>query len=314
MSLSPEFFTERTVGKEKFSFLVVDQAEKWEAADAFLHSFELQIPTTNKRVIIPCHGISYAQFMSVLIRFPMPTWQGEGEIPPHIKAVRDDISIQRRIAWLELATGKEIPGKTVEAKRDYFNKSNSANLDAFSYFIKRELCNADYRGPFLVNYEELVSRFPQENVVTVDSFEDFLAESNDVTYHFRMNRFGQTHIIEFPLKGLSAERREEIEKAVVDPTPPLIPKRHMVTNKPIPGQTEQNLDDPGYLSAMHRASSRRTILYLNACLPFRIPGETEDQQIEWLGKRLMGDVQQINEFINDKIFGIEGRYNFFFSA
>lgn len=315
MTITEDMLQVREIAKERFNFLVIDSPEKWEAASEFKRTFRLTLPGADKVLEIPMIGLSYDQFNEVLSKHPIPEWDGEGEPNEVFKVNQKTIGIRRRIDLLEMALGKKIQGESYDEKRVMLEKTNPGNIEEMYAFITGELSNtALHRGIYLAGYLDIKARFPQETVEQIGSFEDFFAATNDVTHFLRMNRGGQDYIVEFPLKTLTQETKEEIEKRCVEPQPPLIPSFHPITRKPIPGKPKQNYEDPQYIRAYNKYMKLRTIMYLNACLPFRIPGETEDEQSKWIGSRLVGDVRQVNDFINDVILGIEGRYNFFMNV
>jgi len=313
MSIDQAWLTVREIEKEKFKFIVIDRPEKWEAAKDFKHDFLMKIPGTDETFSIPMTGLSYDQLTDVIVKFPFPEWdEDDGVMPATVVAARERTTVQRRIAILETALGMMIPGSTFEQKRDSLNKTNTGNLDVLEAFARGQLSNLEGTpGLELMNYNQMRQRFPQENVIDVKSFEDFLDRSNSVVHFFRMNRYQQDYIVEFPLKSLTQENKEEIEKRTPEPEPPIMPVHHQVTGRILPGKTRVNTEDPTYIRALNKAKKMRTVMYLNACLPFRLPGESEEDQVAWLGGRLAGDVRQINTYINDVILGVDGRYNLF---
>lgn len=313
MAIDPSILETRSLGTSEFKFLVVNSPEKWEPAKDILYTFPMVLPNTGKRLDIPMKGTSYGDMRTIWAKYTIPIWdRPDVEAPPAFQAAVQEMQDKRIIAQVELATGMEMPGKTFEEKRDWMNRCNPADMGSIQMFVIREVANTDnYVGPYLQAYNELRRYFPEETGVTISSFDQFLQETSEVIHRFTMNRHGQDYLVEFPLKGLSQTQRQEIEDQTKEPTPPMIPVFHPVTNQPIPGQTKQNPSDPGYLRAMNRLMQKRTLLFLNACLPFKIPGDNEEGQLTWLGDRLVGDVMQLNNYINQVILGVEGRYAFF---
>ena len=313
MTIDQVWLTTREIEKEKFKFLIIDSSDKWEAAKDFKHDFLMKIPGTDETFSIPMTGLSYDQLTDIVAKHPYPEWNEEdGQVPAAVAAARERCTLERRIAILESAMGMKIPGATFEEKRATLNKTNEGNLDVLEAFARGQLSNNEITpGMQLMNYNQMRNRFPQEKVVEVKSFEDFLNHSSTVIHFFRMNRYQQDYIVEFPLKSLTQEAKQDIETRTPEPEPPIMPVHHPVTGRIVPGKTRVNTEDPTYIRALNRSKKARTVMYLNACLPFRIPGDSEDEQMTWLGQRLSGDVRQINTYINDVILGVDGRYSLF---
>lgn len=312
MSISQELIEERKIGENVFHFLVIDKPEKWEQATDVTNTFPLTIPNANKRIEIPMKGISYSQWATVMAKFPVPEHDGEGEPPAILIAAKDVARKERKLALFEIATGMTVPGKDFTERSRFIDQCNPGDIDSMEIFITRDLCNTEnFIGPYLAVYSEMAARFPQENVVKIESFADLMKESIDSTHAFKMNRLNQTYIVEFPLRVLSAEQKQEIEKQTAEPTPPMVPQIHPVTGQPIPGKRRINRADASWIRNINRVDQKRTLLYLNACLPFKIPGDNEESQMKWIGDRLVGDVKQVNNYITDVILGLEGRYSFF---
>jgi hypothetical protein len=108
------------------------------------------------------------------------------------------------------------------------------------------------------------------------------------------------------LKQLTTEERSKIEKDNIIPDPPMRPGKGFDVQNPVPWSNE-----PRYLAQVKRIKLRKTIQYIQACLPFNIPGENEKEKNEWLGERICGDVLKLQLFIQNELVDYSWGLSFF---
>lgn len=82
-------------------------------------------------------------------------------------------------------------------------------------------------------------------------------------------------VLVIPMKALTFKEWQEAQRSVPNPTPP--PSRVGKNGEPI-----FDYNDPAYLTQMADATNKRMMLMLIRAIQIEIPGETEDQQIEFL--------------------------------
>jgi hypothetical protein len=307
--------------ERKFEFLVIDKAEKWEEAEVFQSPCQIRIPGTNQLVQLQLRGLSYQQWDQIERKFPRPrpvdlskpnqSAQNREELQATFEQREHQMKLNRRCEIFELALGKPIPGGSKEEKIAWLNQMGSGDMEALFDRIADHQSNMS-DGPVLALYLQQAIEKSME-VVEVDSLETWSTLSAAGTF-FRMQRPFEDYIIEFPLKQLTEETKRNIATATKDPVPPSKPGRNPVTRQPDPSIPEYNFDDPAYLRAMHSTAQKRLLLHLEAVLPFEIPGLRQEDRFEWIGKRLLGDVVRLRNFIEDELIEYRNRLNFFSNA
>lgn len=305
---------QREVGDELLPVLVIDSAEKWEAAASF--SIEMNLEQSNtKRLRIPMTGISQAEWDKIETSKPIPELEADEQPPAGFEEHREMALVDRKIAILEKATGKTFPGKEAGEKRDFYLQRSRSEQTSLTIFIDRDLCNfpgsstMPRTGPLVEFYEsQLAASEPTAD--PFGSFEDWKAAS-EVQHVYRMQRAGQPYIIEFPLRAVPAETHKKITNETREPEPEKVPVMNAMTGKFMPGQFEIKRRDPVYQRKLRAAHQQRCVRYFNACLMFTLPGQNEKEQYDWLAQRLVGDVVRVREYIEDVVMGIGNRYSFF---
>ena len=85
--------------------------------------------------------------------------------------------------------------------------------------------------------------------------------------------------LSFTLRELNLNEWNRIERAVTNPAPPI---RGVDKNaRPV-----YNYYDTDYLRAIAEANEKRTLLHLLAALELDVPGDSQDEQLQWLQEEL----------------------------
>lgn len=302
--------------EHKYQFLIVDTADKWESAEVFKSPFQMRVPGKNQIVQFQLSGISYNQWDQIERKFPRPrpieiNKPNRDQLQAALEQREYEMKLNRRCEIFEVAIGKPIPGSTKEEKAAWLNQMGAGEVSVlFDHIVDYQSNMSD--GTLLQSYVQQAIEKNME-VVEVDSLETWASLSCAGSF-FRMQRPFEEYILEFPLKQLTEETKRNIATNTKDPVPPSKPGRNPVNNRPDPSIPEYNYDDPAYLRAMHATAQKRLLLHLEAVLPFQIPGIKQEDRLEWIGKRLLGDVVRLRNFIEDEIIEYRGRLNFFSNA
>ncbi|NOJ28247.1 MAG: hypothetical protein DA330_09585, partial [Nitrososphaera sp.] len=155
--------------------------------------------------------------------------------------------------------------------------------------------------PAIEQYRSACSR-NAEIVSLSDSLEEWTV-SSESKYTFWLQRPSDPYITEFHLSGLTREEALAIQKETDPGEPPAMPQRD--DRGRVIGQ-QPNPNDPLYQRKASQLNKRQLLLYLQKCMSFKIPGETEEERSGWLGKRLIGDLVLLKEFIETNILSAEG--------
>lgn len=296
---------------QTFDFLVVDTAEKWQPANEFYSMYDMPLVGTSKKIRFHLQGISLAAWEEMEQDHKLPEWESDGTPDVEFEQRREQILSEKFSHVFELALGKKLPGESYAEKATYLRQLNPGEVQALFLFVQNTACN--YRNGELIDtyMRAVLSRMDAESdLVEFSGFEEWKV-ATEACYVFRMHRPFEDYLIEFPLKNISSEDRSRIEAECRDPEPPRKPKRDSKTKRIIAGETEPDFMDDHWLKKCRAVNQKKLVMYLDACLPFQLPGENQLKQYEWVSQRLMGDVVRLKEFIEQELCGYASRYSFF---
>ncbi len=135
------------------------------------------------------------------------------------------------------------------------------------------------------------------------------SDAKDSSYSFVIQRPHDNYITEFQLRGISGERDQEIRRSTDPGEPGCIPY-----NDPRTGRTtgvQHNPNDVAWIKKANRLSKKALLMYIEATMPFAIPGADDKERAEWIGKRLVGDVAALKLFIDKTITSYGASMSFF---
>lgn len=316
-------------GKAQFSFLTVDSPEKWQAANELHTDCPLVRTGTNARLLIPMTGISLDTWQDIEFNNPIPIWEQE-KINRKASGMQSDIDVEeieqpdqdfllrqneassmKNVAIFEAATGQKIPGITRQDKAKFLQDRNPGEIDAVFLFCTDVLCNFKNDGQQLDTYN-LISANSKPIITRLEGF-DAWEKAADTKYIFRMQRPFDEYILEFPLRAIDQATRQRIEEETKQPDAPLMPKRNRFKQWDN-SQMVPNLEDSGYLASCRAVFQKKTVMYLDKCLMFELPGVDMKSKYDWLGQRLAGDVSRLRRFIEDSMLSYRGHYNLFING
>lgn len=291
-----------------YSFLVIDSAEKWEdACDLHTH-YDMPIIGTDRKIRFPLQGISQAEWEQIELKVNVPEWEGpEGEETPEFEEGVERAVLEKKMLLFEAATGQKVPGENTEQKIAFLEDRCPGEVDALFAFISQVLSN--FVGGSILDEYNIIRNRSKAEVHEFKSFDDW-HKASESKYIFRMQRPFQRHIIEIPLKAIDSSTKNKIFRDTEPPTPPRVPKR-LPDGSFNPRETEPNYKDTAWKQRQRACGQRRVVNLLDACLPFLIPGSNDKEKYEWLSRKLVGDVIQLRDFIEDDILGYGSRYDFF---
>ena len=292
--------------EQDFQFAVIDSAEAWPEASQ-IRSKKLLPLGPGKKLQIDSSGISWDDYVAILQEPPIPEWPvGNTNKEPDeaFLALREAATLDRRVLLIERATQKKIPGATKEDKRCFLKSRTAGEVEALMQFVNSDACC----WSDLSLSTEMIERYraacnANAEIISLSDTMDEGSVSTESKYTFHLQRPGDSFISEFHLSGMAREEAIRIRKDCHPGDPPLMPQRNE-QGRPI--GTTPNPNDPLYQIKVRKSNKRELLLYLQSCMAFPIPGNTEEDRSAWLGKRLIGDLTLLKEFIESNILSAEG--------
>lgn len=296
-----------------FRFLYIDSPEKWQEAQEIKAQYHMPLLGQDRALVFNLRGLSLSDWEQVEFEHKIPTWSEEGKPTEQFLTEQESLIAAKSCHLVELATGHKFPGETYADKALFFQKLNPGEATALYLYIQNHL-SAFQSGRMLEHYKDILADRAEQNGsdgnVEFSGFESW-QKATELPYLFRMHRPCQDYILEFPLKNISAECKLMIEAETKEPEAPLMPKRDPKTRRFIPGETVPDFNDIHWLEKMRAINQKKAILFFNACLPFSVPGSNRKEQYDWIAQRLMGDIVQVKQFIENDLCGYRSRYNSF---
>lgn len=299
-------FVDDQKDERQFKVLVVDSPDKWLSSSTTFTYYNMPVIGTNRSTRFKFQGVSLSVWDDLESAHILPAWTGEGVPPPDFRSEQEKIAREKMAHVLELTLCRKIPGETWGDKATWIERMNPGEMQAMYMSAQYDACNLR-NGPLLNDYNDWSTKSRQ-----IEDFAGFesMSDASKSQYFFRMHRPSDEYLLEFPLKGISAKQREEIDRECKEPEPPKAPKRDPITRAIDFKNMVPNLQDKQWLDKCRVVGRRRTIMFFNACLPFEIPGKTLSKQFDWLGGRLVGDVVRLKNFITDELTSYHTRYSF----
>ena len=127
---------------------------------------------------------------------------------------------------------------------------------------------------------------------------------------YRIPHDDAKQVLVFELTGLSQLKVNQIRETCQPPEPPMMPERHKMTKKPIPGTERPDRTDPGYQKALKESVYYENCLLLEASL-FPFPGSTREEKRAWLDQRPAFEVSALLAYLTDDVIGYRGRVESF---
>lgn len=303
-------YTSKDNVETSFKFLVIDSPDKWLKAEAIQGNFDMPLLGMGRTMRFPLRGISMKEWTDIEVQHKIPEWTEEKKKPTdEFLAQRELVISAKRANVIELSSGKKIPGDDYMAKAVTLQKMNSGEVQSLYLYIQDVIC-ANEDGSLMQQFRQVIADRAKQNVTEFTSFEDW-QRASEFGYMFRMQRPTDDYILEFPLKNISAEAKLAIEMETRDPDPPMVPYRDPISNRFVPNQMVPDTNDMNWQSRCRAVGQKRLVMFLNACLPFQIPGENQMKQYEWVSGRLLGDVLRLQQFIENELCGYRSRFDFF---
>jgi len=293
------------------NFMVIDSPEKWPAAKSFVN--DLTLPVGKTRLKMAVTSLSYLQWESVEMSFPMPS-RGPGESLADFEARQEVVKNRRRVTVLEVSTGKTVPGSTLDEKAAWISRLGTGEMQA-AYVNIVDNFSGIHEGDLIKGYRDMIEAGDMEDCTTVElnTMDDWMAASQ-VGSVYRTQRSFENYILEFPLKQINDEAKGRIDQACKEPLPPGKPGLDPKTKLPSQSHMEYDWEEPRYLEAVRAQNRLRLIMLFEAVLPFALPGNSNEEKFNWLGSRMMGDIHKLRTHIEQNLLNYQSRLNFFSTA
>jgi hypothetical protein len=299
-------------GVKEFKIIKIERAEDWPTADKFEMDYLMSQPNSKTKIRIPMKGISLSAWEKIEADNIIPQVQEDDpdEVKDDIAQMAAVAENKKTISLFEEVIGQKIPGESFEEKISFLNKRNAGEIDAIKFFI-RTRAGAISDGSLIGEYLTAIDSDTKQEVIQFTGFDDWKT-ATESKHTLRIHRPFEDYIVEFPVKGLSQEKKQEITERTKEPKPPMVPARskedprRFDRNRLIPNRT-----DPSFLQQVRAANQLRTAMYFNECMMFTIPGGNEMEQYNWIASHLIGDVLKLKNFIEDEIANYMGYYDFF---
>jgi hypothetical protein len=299
-------------GREReFNFLVINNSDRWLEAELVKGQYHMPIIGQQQTLCFDLHGVSLAQWEDIESKYLIPEWDMQGRQPDNeFISKREAALMAKRIAVIEVSSGKLVPGETMEEKVKFMQSNmNPGEIQALYLYIQNNICSVE-NGDLLTEYRQVAADSLKSRVTQFSSFDSW-KKATEIGYVFQMQRPSDDFILEFQLKNITAEAKQVIDVETREPEAPMLPKRDKASRSWNPREMEPDLSDPSYLARKRAVNQKRVVMFFNACLPFEIPGKNNLEQYEWISKRLIGDVIRLRQFIEQDLCGYGSRYDFF---
>lgn len=300
-----------------YDFLVVDSSEKWKDAKEFPGRYELNFG--GKVLNIALKGVSYLAWEQQEEMYPYPDRpiEKDGEKPTKQQleehdALVENIRQQRKVFMFQDVVGKSIPGQSMDEKVTWLNNRGYDAVEAFYSYVELHMTGlSDGNTLEAYNLESSQSNH-KPTAIDLTSFEDW--DTADKTHAtFRISRKFDEHIIEFNLRRVPHDTKEKIDRETQVPDPPQKPGRNPLTKKFDPAFFTSDTKDHRWLQNCAAMRHKKTVMVLEATLPFEIPGNDYKEKYSWISKKLMGDVYKLERFIFEELLGYRRQLDFFTS-
>lgn len=288
----------------EFDVLLIDGPEKWPSASEIKSSKTLEFGT--KKLKVNLSGISVADFYAIQTATYIPQWDNaDGEEPdPKFAEMRADRIADRRMALIEKAVGMKFPGETQEDRREYYNRRSSGEIEALMAAIhSNSTCFVEMMDtPLIRDYRSCCE---VGVVADAESFFDNWGEAKDSQYTLLFQRPQDSYITEIRLRGITQDEDIRISKACEPGDPPMRPVRDNSGPRGRIIRSVPNPQDPEYQSRLSACNRKRILMLAESSLTFQIPGTSFEERMAWLSDRIIGDVQVLKAFIENKILSYE---------
>lgn len=302
--------TIRGVDQEtKVDILVVTGPEMFPDADGYKSVFT--VDQGNRNININVRGMSYGEWEAIEVLYPQPRFDQERagviEYQREFTKESDKVKLQRKVALIEHCTGWKIPGDTLEEKAEALSKRIPESQTNEMYeFVMSEGSN------FPAETDPIIAKLAMANMNETLSVTDFDSWQKvcEETLKFHMKRPQEDWVIEIPIKQISEKDKRTIEEQCQLPIPPSRPGRDPVTQKISEAHPIYNHEDDVYQKACSEVRVKSRIMRFEASV-FKIPGNSHEEKKNWLGRRLLGDILLIEEFLTKRVYNSRGTVDFF---
>ena len=248
-------------------------------------------------------AMSYQHYQDAFKETPTPEVPvlkagGREEANPqdkHYQEARAEAEFKRMVRFIDSCSIK-IPGDNLAEKAKWASENLWRDQEVQSL----------YGG--IANLSGFVSGFKERVAPVVTEITDpaqwaTLTRSSSM---FCFQRAGIT--IGFRVKPVSRLLQERIEAETEPPLPPKIPKVSSPRNKP---EFVDNPDDPKHVAKCGELARRRLVAFLEASLPFQIPGADYEAKHAWIAQRPAGEVLKLYNHVMLEVNGYRSRVSFF---
>lgn len=286
----------------------------WPAATEVRKTFKLNTQSAAGTLAFNLHALSTGELRALEQQVPLPeapivgTGQNGAEQRdfdnPDFLAAHAAAHFSRWVMWLDkcwIVEGRPspIPGATQAEKVKWAEENlwRSGELSALFSVVRR-----------LSGYGTGQAATAQ-TVTTVEADPETWAKASQAA-RLAYKIPHENAVLVFELAGLSQLKVNQIREMCQPPAPPMMPEKHLVTRKPIPGTERPDYTDPGYRKALEEATMYENCLLLEAAM-FPFPGGTREEKRLWLDQRPAYEVGALLGHLVDNVVGYRGRVDLF---
>jgi hypothetical protein len=286
-----------------FEVVLIDSPKKWK--DAKDIKFKKEVKVGEKKIILSLNCVSFSQYRYIADNFELPEKGSEGEDSEN-EAMESDIEsikIKRKVLYFEAATQKQLEGIDIEDKARRLLSKPVSLVDAVFDVINNFAC-AVIDNEFAEAYQFARSKYGER--IEASDLNDIFSNKELSDRVFIIGRPFEETILQFPLHSIDGDERSRIENEFKIPSPPRRPGKGFDTSNPVPWTNE-----PMYVARCKNIKLKKMIAYLEACLSFKIPGDSFDEKLSWLDKKPVGDVIKLQIFIQRELIDTGMAIGFF---
>ena len=287
--------------------LSITEPERWLEASAHQYFYRMEMDH-GRTLQISVKPLSMGAFEQIEMQYTQESWIHLGEPSPQFQERAKSAKDGKMIAIIEASTGKPIPGPDLAGKMAWLASRSATQVEALDRFVRFYACGFADRS---VDPRSTFTSGESKNPVIMDSFDQWTLAS-ETSHFFRMDRINDDYILEFPLRGVDTETVRKIQEQYKPKDPPQIPQRDesgRPTKNPV-----SNVNDIQWIKSVRAQTQKSTLAWLTACLPWTIPGANDQEKMQWIYKRPVGEVFRLTKFIESEVAQFSGGVDFFESC
>lgn len=287
---------------DELNTVVVDQADKWPEAASVKGS--TIIDTFGGQMEFEYRAMSYAEYMAQNEEVPDPVppmreingmERPDLDNPDH-QLAEAECSFKRMVRAIDMCW-RSLPGDNLGEKVKWVQEN---------FYREGEIIHLYQQIMRVSGLSAGAPVMPVSTASVVKADPQSWATNSRHRVGYAIRRAGVELV--FELSGLSQVKQNQIASATRPPDPPMKPKKNRLTGRP--EGTFADVNDEKYRRACADMKKFERVLQLEAALPFSIPGTTNEDRHEWLGKRPAFEVLNLLSHLNANVTSYRERSDF----